>query len=258
MKKHKSLIIMIALVLGVLLLPSCDNENHHNRKELLVYCGITMIRPMTEIKEIIEKQENCHIEITKGGSGNLLKAIEQSHIGDLYIPGSSSYILSAYEKDLIQDTVTVGENRLAFMVQKGNPMKIQPEVKSLINKDYYVVIGNPNSGSVGKATKKLLVSEGVFEEVEQNAIRFTTDSKDLSMALINREADLVVNWYATYTWDNNSDYMDLLEVPGLEITKEKLVLAQLKSSQYPDIAQKFMLFAKSTQGQAIFEKYGLK
>jgi len=258
MKINKTNIQMIGLFLVVVLFYSCENHKNQNSKELLIYCGITMIRPMTEIKEIIEEQENCHIEITKGGSGNLLKAIEQSNIGDLYIPGSTEYIYSAFKKDLIQDTVTVGQNRLAVMVQKGNPLHIKPEIKSLSNKDYYVVIGNPNSGSVGKATKKLLVNQGIFDEVEQNAIRFTTDSKDLSMALINGEADLIVNWYATYTWDHNENRIDLLEVPGLENTRKKLILAQLKSSRHPDIAQKFLEYAKSPKGQAIFEKYGLR
>lgn len=240
------------------IITSCKTKQAEEKKELLIYCGITMIRPMTEIKQIIEKQENCHIEIMKGGSGNLLNAIEQNGVGDLYLPGSESYIYTALQKGMIKDTATVGHNKLALIIQKGNPSNIKPEIQSLSSKDYYVVIGNPNSGSVGKATKKLLLTEGIFEEVEQNAIRFTTDSKDLSMAIINNEADIIINWYATYTWDRNRDYMDILDIPSLENTKNKLVLAQLNSSQHPKIAQKIMAYAISPEGQAIFKKHGLK
>lgn len=237
---------------------SCENSSVEDEKQVLIYCGITMIRPMTEIKDIIEKQENCNIEITKGGSGNLLKAIELIGIGDLFLPGSESYIQSAIKKGLISDTAYVGTNKLAVIVQKGNPLDIPADIKTLTSNDYYVIIGNPNSGSVGKATKKLLLKHQIFNEVEQNAIRFTTDSKDLSQSIINKEADIVVNWYATYTWDNNSDHMDLLCIPELESTQNKLVLAQLKSSQHPEIAKKFLEYAQSEKGQAIFEKYGLR
>lgn len=216
-----------------------------------------MIKPMTEIKEIIEKQENCKIEITKGGSGNLLKSIEQSGVGDLYLPGAESYINTALQKDLLADTVSVGYNKLALIVQKNNPMEISADLMNLINKDYYVIIGNPNSGSVGKMTKKILQQAGIFEEVEQNAIRFTTDSKDLCQAIISKEADIVVNWYATHLWDENKEYMDVLQVPEMERSKNKLILAQLKCSKEPQIAQKFLEYATSEKGQAIFEKYGL-
>ena len=254
----KKYILFLGLIVLHFIFTSCKVNQQEEKKELLIYCGITMIRPMTEIKQIIEKQENCHIEISKGGSGNLLNAIEQNGVGDLYLPGSESYIYTAFKKGIITDTATVGHNKLAVIVQKGNPLNIKAEIQSLTSKDYYVVIGNPSSGSVGKATKKLLVSEGVFQEVEQNAIRFTTDSKDLSMAIINDEADIVINWYATYTWDNNSEFMDVLNVPGLENTKKKLILAQLKSSNHPEISRKIIDYATSPEGQAIFKKHGFK
>ncbi|MCP3672453.1 MAG: ABC transporter substrate-binding protein [Gammaproteobacteria bacterium] len=53
------------------------------RKELLIYCGITMIQPMSEIASIIERQEGVKISIIKGGSGNLLRSIRFNAAGDL-------------------------------------------------------------------------------------------------------------------------------------------------------------------------------
>ncbi len=86
------------IIIAVVALQGCGrNESEQQKKELLIYCGITMIKPMTEIKSIIETQENCKITITKGGSGNLLKALKLSGIGDLYLPGSDSYIKKCNE-----------------------------------------------------------------------------------------------------------------------------------------------------------------
>jgi len=241
----------------ILVACSTDRRGSGNEKtHLLVYCGITMIEPMSDLKHIIEEQENCIIDITKGGSGSLFKAIEASEIGDMYLPGCDSYIETAFSKGLILDTVLVGYNRLAVMVQKGNPLNITSDLINLTNKKYYVVIGNPYSGSVGKTTKTLLQSRGIFQEVERNAIRFTTDSKDLTLAIINKEADIVINWYAPYTWDNNSDYIDIIKIDDQCEQKNALIFCTLKYSKHPDMAKKFLNLAKSKRGIAIFKSYG--
>jgi len=249
---------ILGLVSIFILQTACSGtDGGGEKKELLIYCGITMIKPMTEIKQIIEEQEDCSIEITKGGSGNLLKALEASGVGDLYLPGAENYIYTAISKGLIADTATVGKNRLVMMVQKGNPLNISSDLINLTNKDIYVVIGNPNSGSVGKTTKKVLQKRGIFEEVEQNAVKFTTDSKDLTLLLKNKEADLVVNWYAAYTWDDNSKYIDAIPINPEFTPEKKLILSTLKYSKYPQIAKKFLDYASSDKGKEIFKKYGL-
>jgi molybdate transport system substrate-binding protein len=149
---------LIDVLLSTLLfLPGCSptNESTSNpQKELLIYCGITMIKPMSEIARLIEKQENCKITITKGGSGNLLKSIRANRIGDLYLSGSDSYIKSCKEEGLITESAFVGRNKAVMMVQKGNPTNISSNLDYLLRKDLYVVIGNPNSGSIGWETKK--------------------------------------------------------------------------------------------------------
>lgn len=226
-------------------------------KELLIYCGITMIRPMTEIAEIIETQENCKIIVTKGGSGNLLKAININKVGDLYLPGSDSYIKKCVTDGLVTDTVFVGYNKAAIMVQKGNPKKITADLDNLTNKDYIVVIGNPNSGSIGRETKKILDKKGIFRAVEENVQQLTTDSKDLFFVLKDKQADVVINWYAVATWPENEPYVDVVPIAAEYASKNTLVIGLLSMSRYPDIARKIMDYAASEKGHRIFNKYGL-
>lgn len=234
-----------------------DGTNTEPQRELLVYCGITMIQPISEIASIIEKQENVKISIMKGGSGNLLRAIKFNKIGDLYLPGSESYIKTAKTEGLIMESVHVGFNKAAMMVQKGNPKNIPNDLKVLTNKDYYVVIGNPDSGSIGKETKKILTSIGIFNAVLQQASEMTTDSKRLIDVLKNGEADLVINWYATSVWSAHRDYVDVLVIDEKFAQRKRLVLGLLNSSKYPLIAKKFMTYAASEKGRRIFDKYGL-
>lgn len=232
-------------------------ETTLHKKELLIYCGTTMIQPMSEIAAILEKQENIKISIIKGGSGNLLRSIKFNRLGDLYLPGSESYIRQAVDEGLIDASVHVGYNKAAIMVRKGNPKAIPHGVRSLLNTDYYLVIGNPDSGSIGKETKKILTAAGIFSDVMPSAKELTTDSKRLVEVLKKGEADLVINWYATSTWPENSDQIDAIPIDARFAQKKKLVLGLLNTSNHPDMARKFMTFAASDKGRSIFERYGL-
>jgi molybdate transport system substrate-binding protein len=218
---------------------------------------MTMIQPMSQIASIIEQRENVKISILKGGSGDLFDAIRFNQIGDLYLPGSESYIEQSIAEGLVSRTVHVGYNKAAIMVREGNPKSVPSSLDALKNPDLYVVIGNPNSGSIGKETKKILTAADIFDEVMNNAKELTTDSKRLVSVLKKGEADLVINWYATSTWEENAPFIDAVSIDEKLAEKKRLMLGLLTTSKHPVIANKFMDFAASVEGQQIFDRYGL-
>jgi molybdate transport system substrate-binding protein len=120
-----------------------------------------------------------------------------------------------------------------------------------------VVIGNPASGSIGRETQKILEVKGIYDQVMANARRLTTDSKDLIQVLRDKEADLVINWYATATWPENKSYVEALPIDARYAKPKKLVLGRLKYTRYPEISNAFMALAASAEGKSIFRKYGL-
>jgi molybdate transport system substrate-binding protein len=258
MKRRAIPVWFVVLTVLFAFITGCGSEEQSGEKELLIYCGITMIKPMSEIADIIEEQENCKITITQGGSGNLLRSIQTNKVGDLFLPGSDSYIKTAMEEGLVSETVHVGYNKAAMMVQEGNPKGITADLENMANSEYYVVIGDPESGSIGQETQKILEAKGIYQEVVNNAHRLTTDSKDLVAVLADKEADLVINWYATSTWPENESYVDALQIDEAYAQKKRLVIGLLTMSRYPDIARKFMEYAASEAGQELFKKYGLQ
>ena len=142
------------------------------------------------------------------------------------------------------------------MVQEGNPSNIAANLENLADPAYYVVIGNPDSGSIGKETRRILEKVGLYELVLANTHELTTDSKDLVAALVEKRADLVVNWYAVSTWEENADHMDVLPISPELAPPKNLVLATLSTAKEPELAQIFMDYATSPKGKKIFEKYG--
>lgn len=252
---------LILLACTCLIICGCSKKKDEkaSKKELLIYCGITMIKPMSEIATLIENQENCKIKIIKDGSGNLLKSILYNKTGDMYLPGSEKYFktIETDHKGVVTEKVFVGYNTAVIMVQKGNPKGITSDLLNLADNNYGVVIGNPDSGSIGRETKKILQSRGIFESVIMNIMSLTTDSKDLVKVIKDKEADIVINWYAASTWDENMKYIDTIEIDRAYAEKNKLIIGLLKFSRHPNISKKFMFLAASSQGQKIFNKYGL-
>jgi molybdate transport system substrate-binding protein len=265
---RKTKVFILVIMLFFSFISGCSQDQSKKEKtsvmleppptELLIYCGSTMIRPMTIIAGIIERQENCKITITKGGSGNLLESIIQNKTGDLYLPGSDRYhnIIADKHPGLVIKKVFVGQNKAVIMVQKGNPKNIIG-LADLVNDQHRVVIGNPDSGSIGKETKKILTQEGIFKEVISNAVTLTTDSKDLLKVIKGKSADIIINWYAVSTWDDNTQYIEVIEIPPEFSKKKDLVLGLLKYSRHQDIAKKFMELASSEQGKKLFKTNGL-
>ncbi len=221
----------IMLVVVFLTVTACTkHEDPVPSKELLIYCGITMIHPMREIADIIEEQDDCIIKITKGGSGYLLHAIKENKVGDLYLPGSDSYMQTCISEGLVKETILVGYNKAALIVPKGNPKKLTGDPAQLTNIAYGVLIANPESGSIGRESIKVLDRRGVTDTALNNVIYFTLDSKDITKAIKRGDVDLAINWYATSYWPENKQIIESIVIDEQYAPRKKLLLGLLECS----------------------------
>lgn len=241
---------MLALLLpGVALAQSA-------RPELLLYCGITMVRPMTEIAQNFEKKEGVKITIAQGGSEDLYQSAKRSGMGDLYLPGEPSYRAQHLAEGLLGDYVTVGYNQMALMVQKGNPRQVRADPKEMLRKDLVAIIGNAESGSVGKESKAILDRLGIYPKVVRQVAFLAPDSRSLVNAMKKKEADLTLNWRATAFFPDNAPHLDVLDLDPKLAKPQALLLMELKSSKNRELTRRFMDFAAGEVGQAIFRRHG--
>jgi len=227
---------------------------------LLFYCGITMVKPMKIIAQHIEKTKNCKIKIIQGGSKDLYESLAFSKKGDMYLPGSNSYRLNNLKSGFLLDSKYIGFNQTAIFVQKGNPKNIK-SLDSLLDEDISSSLCNPKSGSIGKATKALLIKykgEDFFYDAYDLTAVIGTDSRNLNKALIDKEVDMAVNWRATGFWDENSKYISVIDLDPKYAKKKKLVINLLSFSKHPKIVKAFMDYASGPQGKAIMKKYGFR
>ncbi len=258
--KYAFLILPICLLL---LMSGCEVEKYPlpentGRPDILIYCGMTMVQPVLELSALLEEQEQCRVKITYGGSGHLLRSVQVNEIGDIFFPGSVTYVNQLSRAGVVIDTRQVGHNEAVLFVAPGNPRHIAADVRSLLDKNLNVVIGSPEAGAVGHETRRLLLREGIYERVVENSLYMTTDSKGLAKAIRDGSADLVMNWRAAAFLPENQGKVELLSaVAATEDGKRPLVMGLLKYSRNPLLARKMMHLAASATGRNIFRKYGL-
>lgn len=250
--------IIALFVSSAVCISGCSNSDKQGdvKKDMLIYCGITMVTPMKEIAARFEKVNNCTITITQGGSEDLYQSLAYSKVGELYLPGSQAYRKKHIDDGFLTDYVEVGYNQAALLVQKGNPKNIAADVKILADGNYAAVIGNPESCSIGKQSEKILTKQGIFDAVVNNVILIAADSRTMNKTIIDSSADVILNWGATAFFEENKEYMDRLALPDSIASKKKLQLSLLSFARDPDLARKFMEYAVSVEGQEVFHKYG--
>lgn len=249
----KKLLIMLILVTTYSI-----NLFAQAKPKLLIYCGITMVKPIKEIAKIIEKKYNCKIKITQGASADLYESIIYSKVGDLYLPGSVSYRKKHLKEGYLLDAQYIGFNQAAIFVQKNNPKNIKT-IDDLNKENILVKLCDPKSGSIGKITKNILVkykNEDFYYDILDRSIDIGTDSRNLNKSLRIKDIDMTINWRATGFFEQNKNLITVIDIPEEIAPKKDLVLNLLKFSKNKDIAKAFMKYAASTEGKKIMKKYG--
>lgn len=242
------------IILILILFSSFIRAESNN--ELVFYVGITMVKPVDELAKNFEKTHNCKIKILQGGSQDLYDSIKSSQIGDMYLAGTPSFRTQNLADGILLDAKFVGYNKLALVVKKGNPKKVKPSLDELLNKNYNVVLGNEEIGSVGKATKTLLTKVGIYEKAVMNTVSLATDSRNLVNVIKDGTADLTLNWNATTYWEENLNELESIELEDQYSEKSKLLMNLLSTSKNKALTKEFMDYATSQEGRMIFKKHG--
>lgn len=248
--------IWMGVCAGAGVLASLPALAQNTKPEMLLHCGITMVKPMTEIAQIFEKHENVKILVAQGGSEDLYQSAKKTGVGDWYLPGEPSYRDKHLKEGLLGDFVNVGYNQMALIVQKGNPKKVKADPREMLRKDLVVIIGNAESGSVGQEAKKVLDEAGIYPKVVKASAFLAPDSRSLMNAMKKAEADLTLSWRATGLFVDNAAKLDVIDLDPKIAKPQALLLNILKSTKSPSMARSFMNFVAGPQGQAIFRKHG--
>lgn len=259
----QSLLSVTFVLLALPFLTSCSPSSQLEElpsndyaPDLVIYSGITMVRPLKQIAERFEAEKNVHILIEQGASSYLYETISSQQTGDIYFPGSSYFRVKHKDDNILLEHKLVGYNRLAIVATLSNPKNISLELKSLLNPEYSVVLPAPDSGSVGKATEKLLDSQNLKKLAYRNTAFFTTDSHRINQAIIDGRGDIALNWYATTRWEEAQNKLETKIIDDSLSPKRNLELNLLKFSKNPTLAKEFINYATTPESLESFYEFG--
>jgi molybdate transport system substrate-binding protein len=222
-----------------------------------VFAGSASQPPLEEAAKIFEQNTGAKVNLTLGGSGTVLSQMILSKSGDLYIPGSPDYIITAQSKGVVNDSgVTLSYLVPAILVQKGNPKNIKT-LSDLLRPDVSVGIGNPASVCVGLYAIEVLDHNGLLDAIKQaGTVKTYATSCDATAALIAlKQVDAVIGWSVFASW--NPDTTEAVLLKPSEITRLAYIPGAISTfTKDRVVAQKFLAFLSSPEGLAIFAKYG--
>ncbi|MGE5503671.1 MAG: substrate-binding domain-containing protein [Actinomycetota bacterium] len=245
-----------SIVAGLLTIAAVHGAHAQQKDEILIYCGITMVKPIKEIAGLMEGRHGVKVTISQGGSEDLYDALKLARTGDIYFPGSSAYRQQFAPEGLLGDAVLVGHNVASLMVAKGNPKRVKADLRELLRSDLSVLICNPETGSIGNETKRILDRAGLTKEVTNRSAFLATDSRNLIQAMKSNQADITLNWRATAFFPENRAAVDVIDLDPAISQPSRLELNLLTFSKNPALAGRFIALAASEEGQAIFRKHG--
>ena len=251
MKRLAAVIIIAATTL----LCGCGTKSSEKlqTKELLLYCGAGIRPPVDELIEVFERLNGIKIVTDYAGSEMLLSKIKVSHRGDLYMPGDEYYIEQAAGKGFILSQRPVCYFVPVILVQKGNPKNIR-SLQDLLPSGLKLGLGDLNACAIGRATREILAKNNIpWDAIQKNVAFLSLTVNELGMQIQTRSLDAVIVWDAIARYYSN--YGQEIPIPAENNVISTVDIGVLTFTKNRLSAEKFMEFAASEQGRAIFKKH---
>lgn len=228
------------------------------KEHLLIFAGSASKPATEEAAKAFEKKTGIHVDIIFGGSGFVLSQMQLTKQGDLYFPGSSDYMEIAKKKGLVDPK---SEKIVVYLVPtinvpKGNPKHIH-SLKDLTKPGIKVAIANPQGVCVGAYAIEILEKNFTPKQKKQfrkNLVGYTGSCAKTANAVVLQQADAVIGWRVFHYW--NPEKIETIPLKPSEIVRIGYIpIAISKFSRHPKLAQQFIDFLTSQEGQKIFAKY---
>lgn len=181
---------------------------------------------------------------------------------DIYTAGKSriDQMVSVFS-----DTLAYAYNKLAILVQKGNPKRITG-LKDLGGSDVKIAMPNPEFEGIGKRIEAAYVKAGgatllhtiMKEKVEKGTTLLTQiHHRQTPMWVLYGKCDAGPVWYSEAWYQQSIHHpVALIPIPDRENITATYMAGILKNAPHKEAAKAFMDFLKSAEAKAVYRKYG--
>lgn len=224
-------------------------------KRLRVFVGSASQPPTEEAVRRFEELTGARLELHVGGSGEMLSQMELTGEGDVYFPGSSDYMELAKRRGVVDPATEV---RIAYVLPavntpKGNPKGIR-SLGDLAKPGVRVGIARPDTVCVGLYAVEVLERAGLSERVRKNIVTYAESCAKTVQIVATGQVDAVLGWEVFSHWE--PERVETIFLPPDLVPRIGYIPAAVcRSSKEREVAQAFLEFLISSEGQAIFRKW---
>lgn len=263
MKKSLLLLLSLLLTLSTGCGASAKSTANSQSVELVVFAASSLTESFTEIGTAFEqKNDGVRVVLNFANASTLLQQITQGAPADVFASAAPKFVEDAVSQGLIQKEMVkiFARNRLVVILPKENPQNIRA-FQDLAKPGARLILG-AKEGPQGVYVEQLLINASASpefspdfkEKVYQNVVSYESTVKAVVNKVMLGEGDAGIVFFT----DGKSaeDRLQLLKIPD-EINVEAVYpIAVLKSSAHGELAQAFVDFVLSEEGQKTMEKYG--
>ena len=218
---------------------------------LIVYAGKGLKSTMEEVKQSFEQQNDDPISIIYAGSDTLLTTIQKTRKGDVFIPGSSSYVKRAGE--LAATNQYVAHHTPIFAVRADTPKNLRT-YSDLLVPGVQIAVGNKDMCAIGRIGEAILNASAPQETFRPNIVITGSTVNELLQLVVAGEVDAALIWTDMLQWPEARELIPIAIPDDINESKEIRVVV-LSTSTTPKRATRFADFV-ATEGRGIFIKHG--
>nr|WP_294899611.1 substrate-binding domain-containing protein [uncultured Pedobacter sp.] len=166
---------------------------------------------------------------------------------------------------LFTETAPYAYNKLAIMVQKGNPKNIKG-LKDLGAADVKISMPNPQWEGIGKRIEEAYVKAGgdllkntiMVKKVNDGSTYLTQiHHRQTPMRILYHQSDAAPVWYTEVYYQQMIKHpVEMVNIPDAENVKATYMAGLLKNAPHQLAAKDFMNFLQSPTAKAVYQKYG--
>jgi molybdate transport system substrate-binding protein len=253
LKKHTFATVVVTAFLLFGCKAEKPEESGSAAKELLLYCGAGIRPPVQQIAEAFESKHRVKIVTDYAGSEVLLSKIKLARRGDLYMPGDKHYVEQAATEGMILSQQSVCYFVPTILVRKGNPKNIH-SLRNLLADGLKLGLGDAKACAIGRKTKQIFAKNNIaWENIEKNVAFQSLTVNELGMQIQAGSLDAVIVWdaIARYYIEHGTE----VPIPVKENVISTVDIGVLTFTKDLSLAEQFVEFAASPQGQGIFKQH---
>jgi len=166
---------------------------------------------------------------------------------------------------LFTRTETYAYNRLAIMVQKGNPKQVKG-LNDLGRNDIRVSMPNPEWEGIGRRIEEAYVKAGgealkktIMDSKVKDSTTYLTQihHRQTPMRILYNQSDAAPVWYTEVFYQQMIQHpVDMIEIPASENISATYRAGLIKHAPHQQAAKDFMNFLVSPTAKAVYKKYG--